>query len=297
MGLFAGVLAPSRPECAPVPRRRREPALRRRSDRQAKEAARGEGHAGDGLGRRWMAALVDRRSARLRPMDFNVDRFEPTSDHAAFIADRVEVEPGFSRRPASRSSTGATSTTPTGRTPGPWSSSVRRRPGPSGRTATRLAGSSGATTPIPPGPRRGRPLRGGQLRRRPAAPRARRPEGIGRRRPASRSCGRCSPPSNSPAATTLLRRSPNPSARRVNPHAPGPEQPWYHLSVPRPQRPLRAQPTAACLPRSAVRLNRPRPPRNSSEPDAAHSLSAERENKHGHRRATLRAVRERPTQT
>ena len=30
-----------------------------------------------------------------RSSDFNVDGFEPTTDHGAFIADRVEVEPGF----------------------------------------------------------------------------------------------------------------------------------------------------------------------------------------------------------
>ena len=51
--------------------------------------------------------------------DFNVAGFEPPGDHGAFIADRTEVDPGSSRRPASRSSAAATSATPTGRTRSP----------------------------------------------------------------------------------------------------------------------------------------------------------------------------------
>ena len=80
--------------------------------------------------------------------DFNVDGFEPPADHGAFIADRVVVDPGSSGRRASRSSASATSTTPTGRTRGPWSSSARRWPGASGRRAPRSAGSSGGATAL-----------------------------------------------------------------------------------------------------------------------------------------------------
>ena len=54
--------------------------------------------------------------------DFNVDGFEPPADYGAFVADRAEVDPGSSRRRASRSCAGATSTTPIGRTAGRWRS-------------------------------------------------------------------------------------------------------------------------------------------------------------------------------